>query len=463
MSFSLFGLHPQLLANLSDLGLYEATPEQRALLPSILAGGDLLIRSPSSSSRTLCCLVGAVQRLLTRPAEGGRVLLVTGSEMRAAELLAQGNALAAHTPFAFGRYGDRGNGKPVVAWATSFERLEGALSQPEDLSPLELLVIEEPEASAASGELLARLVALLPSLEQRLILTASSAPAVRELAEKMLRHPVVLEVGAPAAAPSSSAPRNEAVFSLRDEAKGPMLLKLLAEQPEGKALIFTRTRFRANRLSEWLNRQGHAAERIHGDRTFRQRSEALAGFKNGSYRVLVTTDIAARGLDVEGISHLIHFDVPSSADDYRERLERTPARPEGLEAVTLVSDADEAYLRAIERGLGRALPRKALEEEALPAPTGSALELGEPERQPKAKPAKKEGAPRKEHSSHSSSEDEEESRIRAMAEAQQAAAVAARMSPSRMGIMEYRAPRPARAEKGQGPARRKSRSRRSSR
>ncbi len=467
MSFSWFGLHPDLSAALSQLSLSEPTPTQRVILPPILAGGDLLVRAPGGAGRTTALWIGLVQRLLARPVEAPRALVVTADPERAATLIERGNDLAGPVGLAVGRLLDPGNGKPIGVWVTTAEELLARRLEEADRASLEVLVLDDAEHLAPLAW--ADLAAALPALSQRLIFTAALNPGVREIAERLLVHPAVLEVGAP---PAPAVERTEAVYPAADERKGAAVLALLDGLDESRAVIFTRTRHRANRVAEWLKAQGVSCERIHGDRTFRQRSEAIAAFKAGTFRVLVTTDLAARGLEAQPVSQLVLFDVPGG-EEYRDRLERIVALDGRLSVSILLSDADESLLRAVERAVSRTLPRRDVAELDLESRSAEPLSLaetdrrGEPERRadaPRAeRPRKKEqGGPRPPRSGERrhSSEEDEEARIRALAEAQQSAAVEARLSPSRMGMMDYRAPTSRQPVADKGGARRRGRTKR---
>jgi ATP-dependent RNA helicase RhlE len=149
----------------------------------------------------------------------------------------------------------------------------------------------------------------------------------------------------------------QAVYPVPQELKSSLLVALLKRGEMKEALVFTRTKHRANRLAEHLARHGIKAERIHGNRSQPQRTEALAGFKSGKYRVLVATDIAARGIDVEALGHVVNFDVPTAAEDYIHRVGRTARAQATGDAFTLVSPEEEGELRSIERALGKRLPR----------------------------------------------------------------------------------------------------------
>jgi ATP-dependent RNA helicase RhlE len=202
-------------------------------------------------------------------------------------------------------------------------------------------------------------------------------PPIATLAHEMLRRPVTLNVSRP---PKPAVGITQAVYPVPQELKSALLAALLDRGDMKEALVFTRTKHRANRLQLFLARRGFKAERIHGNRSQSQRTEALAGFKNGKYRVLVATDIAARGIDIEALGHVVNFDVPKVPDDYIHRVGRT-ARAEAVgDAFTFVAPEEEQELKAIERAVGRRLPRILVPDFDYAARPPAALEIPHAER-----------------------------------------------------------------------------------
>jgi ATP-dependent RNA helicase RhlE len=166
-----------------------------------------------------------------------------------------------------------------------------------------------------------------------------------------------------------------AIYPVRQDLKSALLLELLRSDSIGNALVFTRTKHRANRLFQFLERHGVACERIHGNRSQGQRTQALAGFKSGRYRVLVATDVAARGIDIEDLSHVVNFDVPGVPDDYIHRVGRTARAGATGEALTFVAPEEQGELRAIERAFAKTLPRQTLAGFDDRRPRAEALEV----------------------------------------------------------------------------------------
>jgi ATP-dependent RNA helicase RhlE len=199
-----------------------------------------------------------------------------------------------------------------------------------------------------------RVLRHIPARRQTLFFSATMPAPIATLTREMLRAPATINLG------RQSAPAvgiTQAVYPVSQELKSALLLALLRRGDIEQALVFTRTKHRTNRLAEYLVRQGIRAERIHGNRSQSQRTAALAGFKSGRYPVLVATDIAARGIDVEALGHVVNFDVPRSPDDYIHRVGRTGRAEVTGDAFTFVSPQEEEELRSIERAVGKRLPR----------------------------------------------------------------------------------------------------------
>jgi ATP-dependent RNA helicase RhlE len=199
-----------------------------------------------------------------------------------------------------------------------------------------------------------RILKHVPAKRQTLFFSATMPPPIGQLAREMLRNPFAVNQER-RAAPAVGI--TQAVYPVSQNLKAPLFLELLKRGDIKNVLAFTRTKHRANRLADALSRRGVPCERIHGNRTQPQRTQALAGFKQGKYRVLVATDIAARGIDVEALSHVVNFDVPNVPDDYIHRVGRTARAELTGDAFTFVSPEEETDLAAIERAIGKRLPR----------------------------------------------------------------------------------------------------------
>jgi ATP-dependent RNA helicase RhlE len=247
------------------------------------------------------------------------------------------------------------------------------------LASLEYLVLDEADRMLDMGFLpdIRRVLRHLPAKRRTYFFSATMPDPIAALAQEMLQKPVRINVSRPAA---PAVGITQAVYPVAQELKPALLAALLNRKDMEEALVFTRTKHRANRLQAFLVKRGFAAERIHGNRSQAQRTEALAGFKAGRYRVLVATDIAARGIDIDALGHVVNFDVPMVPEDYIHRVGRTARAEATGDAFTFVSPAEEGELRAIERAVGKRLPRVVVPDFDYKARPEAALEVPHAER-----------------------------------------------------------------------------------
>ena len=366
MPFGALKLHPSLLAGIKDLGFAKPTPIQSDAIPPALSGRDVLACAMTGSGKTAAFVLPILHRLLAKPlSPGTRALILTPTRELAAQVLAELNDLAVHTPItAAAVYGGVGVGPQEHAFRTGVNvivatpgRLLDHLKQSyASLARLEYLVLDEADRMLDMGFLpdIRRILKHVPAKRQTLFFSATMPAPIVQLTREMLHQPATINlerIAAPAVGIT------QAIYPVPQDLKSPLLLTLLERGIMREALVFTRTKHRANRLWEYLTKRGVKAARIHGNRSQNQRTEALDGFKSGAFRVLVATDIAARGIDVEALGHVVNFDVPLQTEDYIHRVGRTARAEMTGEAFTFVSPQEEGELRQIERVVGKALPR----------------------------------------------------------------------------------------------------------
>jgi ATP-dependent RNA helicase RhlE len=371
MSFSEFQLHPDLLKGVKELGFTRPTPIQSDAIPAAMTGRDVLACAMTGSGKTMAFLLPILHRLLEqrrRATRGPRALIMTPTRELAAQILEELNAVAVHTPIsAAAIFGGVGMAPQEHAFRSGVDilvatpgRLLDHLTHPyASLGGINVLVLDEADRMLDMGFLpdINRVLKHLPARRQTLFFSATMPTPILELTREMLHNPATINLERKAA---PAVGITQAVYPVGQELKSTLLLALLERHLIREALVFTRTKHRANRLWTFLTKRGVAAARIHGNRSQAQRTDALAGFKSGAYRVLVATDIAARGIDVEALGHVVNFDVPRAPEDYIHRVGRTARAEATGEAYTFAAPDEADELRAIERVVGKPLPRVTL-------------------------------------------------------------------------------------------------------
>jgi len=363
--FSGLKLHPDLLKGIKELGFTRPTPIQEAAIPPALAGRDVLACAMTGSGKTAAFLLPILHKLIGRPRGVTRALVLTPTRELAAQILEDLNDLAVHTPITGASvFGGVGMGPQEHAFRSGVDVLVATPGRLLDhfrmpyakLAGVEHLVLDEADRMLDMGFLpdIRRVLRHLPQKRQTLFFSATMPAPILTLTREMLHNPESIQLDRK---PAPAVGITQAVYPVPQELKSALLVALLQRGEMQEALVFTRTKHRANRLADYLARHGIKSERIHGNRSQPQRTEALAGFKSGKYRVLVATDIAARGIDVEALGHVVNFDVPAAAEDYIHRAGRTARAELTGDAFTLVSPQEEAELRVIERVVGKRLPR----------------------------------------------------------------------------------------------------------
>jgi ATP-dependent RNA helicase RhlE len=368
MPFSGLGLDPTIARATRELGFTRPTPIQKDAIPPALAGRDVLGCAMTGSGKSAAFLLPTMQHLMGKPRGTTRALVLTPTRELAAQIHAHLEELAVHTPLTGAAvFGGVGMGPQEHAFRSGVDvivatpgRLLDHLSHPyAKLDRLEVLVLDEADRMLDMGFLpdIRRVLRHLPARRQTLFFSATMPPPIVALARDMLRNPVTVNLERKAA---PAVGITHAVYPVPQELKTALLFQLLQQGDLRSVLAFTRTKHRANRLAEFLDKHRIPSARIHGNRSQAQRTDALAGFKAGRFRVLVATDVAARGIDVEALSHVVNFDVPGVPEDYIHRVGRTGRAEATGDAYTFVAPEEESELAAIERAIGKRLPRVTL-------------------------------------------------------------------------------------------------------
>lgn len=383
MPFTSLPLHRNLLKALKELGFARPTPIQAEAIPPALAGKDVLACAMTGSGKTAAFLLPILERLLDRPRGTTRALVLAPTRELAVQVLEHLNELAVHTPVtgaaviggvAMGPQEHAFRTGVDVLIATPGRLLDHLKSSYAKLDKVEVLVLDEADRMLDMGFLpeVRKILRHLPARRQTLFFSATMPAPIVALTRDMLRDPEKIFIDRMSTPPVGI---TQAVYPVPQELKSALLFSLLSRGDLEEALVFTRTKHRANRLAEYLVRRGIEAERIHGNRSQPQRTAALAGFKSGRFRVLVATDIAARGIDVDALGHVVNFDVPLAPEDYVHRIGRTGRMEATGEAFTFVSPQEENEIRRIEKEVGKRLPRVTVPDFDYSARPEAALEI----------------------------------------------------------------------------------------
>jgi ATP-dependent RNA helicase RhlE len=367
MNFSQLGLAAAQVSACESLGYNTPTPIQRQAIPIVLSGRDVIGCAETGTGKTAAFLLPIIQRLGGSARPGLRVLVLAPTRELALQIqehyaslnqvktnrsvIAIGGANI-RTQLAGLRRG------AAVLIATPGRLLDLVERGAVELSTIEVLVLDEADRMLDMGFLPAirRVLALLPTKRQTLLFSATMSSSIEQLARSTMKDPKLIESSTRGRAATLV---EQIAYQVPQESKTALLLQLLEKErtPFERVLIFTRTRRGAERLSHVLKARDHTVTRIHADRTQPQREEALRAFSEGRARVLVATDIAARGLDITAVSHVINYDVPAAPEDYVHRVGRTGRAGNQGQAISIVAPVDEYALRAIERVTGQAVRR----------------------------------------------------------------------------------------------------------
>jgi ATP-dependent RNA helicase RhlE len=365
LSFAELQLDARLLQGIQKLGFELPTPIQKEAIPPALAGRDVLACAKTGSGKTAAFALPILQRLGAKPRGGTRALILTPTRELAAQIHEHLVALAGQTSLtATAIYGGVPMGPQEQALRRGVDivvatpgRLLDHLSRPQvRLSSVEVLVLDEADRMLDMGFLpdVTRILRGLPRERQTMLFSATMPEPIVRLSRDMMRDPVHIRLQSKSVPVASV---TQKAYPVPGELKSALLTELVKRGEIRTVIAFTRTKHRANRLADYLVRNGVAAERIHGMRSQSQRTDTLKRFKAGKFPVLVATDLAARGIDVEELSHVVNFDVPKSPEDYVHRVGRTGRASATGDAFVFVAPEEEGDMQRIERTIGVRLQR----------------------------------------------------------------------------------------------------------
>ncbi|MBI5882811.1 MAG: DEAD/DEAH box helicase [Elusimicrobia bacterium] len=368
MGFDRFQLHPDIASGLKAMGYQTPTPIQRDAIPHLLNRRDLLGLAQTGTGKTAAFALPILQRLTTGPRGKARALVLAPTRELAEQIRGAFQDLGGRTPIrAASVYGGVGMGPQIKALAGRAEiivacpgRLLDLMGQGcADLSGVELLVIDEADQMFDMGFLpsIRKILARLPKTRQTMLFSATMPDEIRGLAHECLRDPVTVQIDHTVPLTTVS----HALYPVREHLKTELLVELIRRAGSGSVLVFTRTKHRAKKLGKKVLDAGFAASSLQGNLSQNQRRHAMDGFRDGTFQVLVATDIAARGIDISEITHVINYDVPVTPELYTHRIGRTGRAAKTGDAYTLVTEADADIIRAVERRLGRPIERRRVE------------------------------------------------------------------------------------------------------
>ena len=368
MEFQRFEFHPHVAAGVIAAGYTTPTPIQAQAIPSVLSGRDVMGLAQTGTGKTAAFALPILNRLMKGGRGYVRALVIAPTRELAEQIHESINSLGRQTRLkSVTIYGgvsinpqiDKIRRGAEIVVACPGRLLDHLGQRTIDLSKLEVLVLDEADHMFDMGFFpdIRKILKHLPQERQTLLFSATMPKEIRHLANDVLKDPVTVDVGATVAAVTVS----HALYPVAQHLKTPLLIELLQHTDTESVLIFTRTKHRAKRLGEQLVKAGHKTASLQGNLSQQRRQAAMNGFRNGTYQILVATDIAARGIDVTQISHVINYDIPNTTDAYIHRIGRTGRAAKSGDAYTLVAGEDKDMVRDIERVLGGPIERRTLD------------------------------------------------------------------------------------------------------
>ena len=370
MSFSEFPVSPEIHRSIKDRGHHTPTPVQAGAIPVALSGRDVVATAETGSGKTAAFLIPTIDRLHRKNTRHLAALVIMPTRELAAQAAREFDLIARHTRIrcatVVGGESERHQIDAIRKGAQVLVACPGRLIDFIErgivkLDKVEVVIIDEADRLLDMGFLpqLRRIMRMVPKQRQTMMFSATMASGPEMIAREFLTTPERVTVGGSKAAPPSQI--RQSIYPVTLENKGPVLLEILKRPEVESAIVFTRTKSRADRVAKLLIRANIKAVQIHGDRSQSQRNAALAGFRAHKFRVMVATDVAARGLDIPDVSHVINFDLPDESEGYIHRIGRTARMGKAGEAISLVTQEERVNLARLERTLGNALDREHVE------------------------------------------------------------------------------------------------------
>lgn len=368
MNFSQFNLDTRLMQGIKRAGYETATPIQEAAIPAALRGRDLIGTAQTGTGKTAAFILPILHKLLNGQRGVPRALIVTPTRELAEQIHEVARTLSAGTKLRSATiYGGVGANPQIQALRNGTEILVACPGRLLDLinqghakmNHIEILVLDEADRMFDMGFLpdVKRIVKAVPTQRQTMLFSATFPAEIEILASQTLKQPQRIAMGISRPAHTVT----HALYPVPPHLKSALLIELLKRTDTNSVLVFTRTKYRAQKVAQQIHRAGFKVTSLHGDRSQGQRQSALKGFKDGTHHIMIATDIAARGLDVESISHVINYDMPDTADAYIHRIGRTGRAERTGDAFTLVTPEDNDMIRILERIMGGPIKRETLE------------------------------------------------------------------------------------------------------
>lgn len=367
MSFTVFNFHPHIAQAVQKCGYSTPTPIQLQAIPPVLEGRDLLGLAQTGTGKTAAFVLPTLQRLIDGPRKSVRALIMAPTRELAEQIHGYIEKMALLTNLRsaviYGGVSKQAqarnirNGVEIIV-ACPGRLLDHLNDRTINLAKIEVLILDEADHMFDKGFLpdIRRILKSIPQKRQSLVFSATMPHEIRHLAEDILNNPAKVQINHTQAAPSIS----HSLIPVEQKRKTELLKNILSQKEMTTTLIFTKTKYKARNVAQQLENSGYRATSLQGNLSQNKRQQALDGFKSGTFNILVATDIAARGIDVSGISHVINYDVPDTAEAYTHRTGRTGRAACTGEAFTFMTSADNRIIKVIEQTLGKKIARETI-------------------------------------------------------------------------------------------------------